>query len=67
MVEGPNIGMGDRIDDSAWMNQRPGVGTGDGPELAEGPGTGTSDNLELDKGPVDCAGLLNWPSDGIFA
>ena len=61
----PNIGKGNRIGNVAGMNQGPGVGTGDGPELAEGPGVMTGEGLDLDKGTADGVGLRSRPSNGM--
>ena len=60
LIDRPNVGAGNGIDNGAEMDQGPGVGTGDGMELAEGPGLGTGDGPKLDERPADCAGPARW-------
>ena len=67
MIERPNVGTGDGINDGAGLDVGPGVGTGNGPELAEVPGVGTGDGLELDKGLADGARLRVGLSDCMSA
>ena len=59
--------MGDRINDGTGLDEGPGVGTGNGRELAKVPGVRTVNGLELDEGLADGAGLRSGPNNSMSA
>ena len=60
LIEGPNVGTGDGINDGAGLDVGPGVGTGDGLGLDEGPASKAPSDAHTDAQLLEFGG--EWVS-----